>query len=1060
MGNYKIQLILDGKSNIQGMMNSAGKSVKSGIDTIKQSASGADASLDKLGSSGRASFMEINYGARQAQSGIKNIKGESSGAFSAIKAGATSAGTSLKSGIESGARAGASALKSLGSAGASAIKGIGSGLDSIFSGFSTLEGVIGGVIGGFGLMEIATMSWGGATQREFNTAYLQTVMSDEAAQNYLDTIAKIVSEVPGNDTFMNALLTGALARQSDLTVDQLKMLGDAAAYYTSISQQVMGGFNQEYEREIKDYILTGNTGLMQRDGLLRNQIGILEGKSSVEDRILAINEALTKEGYKQIPLTELASSKAEELKGKFQLAATELGTRFLPHLITIIDFLTEMDTKTGGFSTQLMLAAGAAVSLGGMLGLVYSPLKDALGAAKDLAGWIKDKIPSTKVTTVKCVKDPSCEVGGTGTPGTGGKGGKSGTGASILPLAGKTLAGIVGGATVGDILSNYLVGPAFSGISGLLGGGEPFKAYHGILDIFGLGNQDYQVLNYNQAITKNAKKYGQTQGAGGKPIGEVDWSFFDSIKGAFWGKGQQKGTQSAVENVDWFRKNVFNKISTKGIGEWIKTTGLSNLSKGGLPGIISGWLGGSGGTASAAGKGGKPSILQDITGKGGLLDFSRFNIPQLKFPSLADIKNMIMGKLPKMAFKLPSLNDLKNWITSKIPKFNWKIPSIPQILQLIKTKIAELIWKIPGVSQLLGQTWQKIKDLFWQIPGVGSLLNQTWQKIKELVWQIPSAGEILGKIAEKIGDFVWPMGPSRGVSNAGGGSGGGGGKAFGPPSGIINDHIATTMSNRSGVGRGYIMNALNKRFTGVSAFNDIANGISDHLSYEFYFGGQKSNEQVWQSGTCNCYDGAEFLIAEGGQRFGLSTGMANGMWDGTSIPHTWSTIGGQEFDMAAKLIRGYWNHPAGPEKDFDQFMTDIGPGLEWMAYGGHRIDPYDALGNAGNCFDMTLGVMGIASNLFGLPSKMIWGHYEGNSHVWAQVGNRYYDPTRMALERTYSPPPQGPAPKRIAGKGDTFIIEFSGTVYNREELEQITKQAANKVLDEREKKRGVYDFSS
>jgi hypothetical protein len=998
MGNYKIQLILDGKSNIQGMMNSAGKSVKSGIDTIKQSASGADASLDKLGSSGRASFMEINYGARQAQSGIKNIKGESSGAFSAIKAGATSAGTSLKSGIESGARAGASALKSLGSAGASAIKGIGSGLDSIFSGFSTLEGVIGGVIGGFGLMEIATMSWGGATQREFNTAYLQTVMSDEAAQNYLDTIAKIVSEVPGNDTFMNALLTGALARQSDLTVDQLKMLGDAAAYYTSISQQVMGGFNQEYEREIKDYILTGNTGLMQRDGLLRNQIGILEGKSSVEDRILAINEALTKEGYKQIPLTELASSKAEELKGKFQLAATELGTRFLPHLITIIDFLTEMDTKTGGFSTQLMLAAGAAVSLGGMLGLVYSPLKDALGAAKDLAGWIKDKIPSTKTTTIKCKKDPSCETKSTSESGGGfwtSRPGQFLSGLSLVPalsstgtgswaaMSGATAAGTVtGGALLGlsagfglNKLDEYLTGGAGTALSS-------FKGMAGIIN----------PLNMLFAPLQTGAQSFENILTGKNPLDPI---------------------------VSFFKGDTHN---------W----GLSGLLKAG---------GGTGGLS-------------------GLLDFSRFNIPQLKFPSLADIKNMIMEKLPKMAFKLPSLNDLKNWITSKIPKFNWKIPSIPQILQLIKTKIAELIWNIPGVPQLLGQTWQKIKDLFWQIPGVGSLLNQTWQKIKELVWQIPSAGEILGKIAEKIGEFVWPMGPSRGVSNAGGGSGGGGGKAFGPPSGIINDHIATTMSNRSGVGRGHIMNALNKRFTGVSAFNDIANGISDHLSYEFYFGGQKSNEQVWQSGTCNCYDGAEFLIAEGGQRFGLSTGMANGMWDGTSIPHTWSTIGGKEFDMAAKLIRGYWNHPAGPEKDFDQFMTDIGPGLEWMAYGGHRIDPYDALGNAGNCFDMTLGVMGIASNLFGLPSKMIWGHYEGNSHVWAQVGNRYYDPTRMALERTYSPPPQGPAPKRIAGKGDTFIIEFSGTVYNREELEQITKQAANKVLDEREKKRGVYDFSS
>lgn len=138
-------------------------------------------------------------------------------------------------------------------------------------------------------------------------------------------------------------------------------------------------------------------------------------------------------------------------------------------------------------------------------------------------------------------------------------------------------------------------------------------------------------------------------------------------------------------------------------------------------------------------------------------------------------------------------------------------------------------------------------------------------------------------------------------------------------------------------------------------------------------------------------------------------------------------------------------------------MTDIGPGLEYEGYGGHGKDPFTAINDKGNCFDMTLGFMDIASTLFGLPSEMVWGTYEGNSHVWLRAGGRDYDPTRRALASTYTPPPQGPSSSQNKG-GDTFHIEFSGPVYGADNLEEITKSAVNKVLDTREKKRIEYSF--
>lgn len=307
-----------------------------------------------------------------------------------------------------------------------------------------------------------------------------------------------------------------------------------------------------------------------------------------------------------------------------------------------------------------------------------------------------------------------------------------------------------------------------------------------------------------------------------------------------------------------------------------------------------------------------------------------------------------------------------------------------------------------------------------------------------------------------IPPFTWPWGPA----STGSGSGGGGGGAFyGPPRGPIKDTIVSTMASRSGVGSGYIASAMANRFSGLGGFNPIADGMAAPLSYSFYYGDQKTNEEVWRSGQTNCYDGAQFLMSEG-NRFGLGGGLSNGVWDGTSIPHTWAVIGGQPFDMAAKLIRGFWNPPSGPAGDFAQFMTDIGPALEYVGYGGHLMNPLTALDSGGNCFDMTLGIMDVASTLFGLPSEMMWGTYDGNSHVWARIANRDYDLSRRALAGTYSPPPQGPGSSKKDG-GIHFhegAIKLEGTFVGMEHYKKEIKRYANEAMEEAADKYNMYDF--
>lgn len=941
MATYKIELLLSGKNQLANVMNNAAGSVKGGIDKIKASATGANKSLESIANNGKSAFMAINYGAESAVKSVGKVG---------------DAGSKAGSQVAKGGEVGAKGLNKVSSAGKGAI-------DTM----DGLSGVIGGVVSGFGLMEIATASWTGSTTKQFNKAYLETKMSSAAADQYISQIQQIVAEVPGDDTFMNNLMTGAVAKQTNLTAAELKMMGIASADYLTTSQ-AMGKSQMETQMDLKEYILTGNTSQLERDSILKQQMSTLEGQGTVSERILALNKALQAEGYAGLSQLDIASIKAEELKGKFQLAATAVGEKILPYIEKFLDYVLELDQQTGGLSTQIGLLAGAAVAAGGALSLILSPIKSAVDNAKDLVGWIKDKIPSTKTTTVKCVKDPSCTEGST--TATGGSKGAGGVGAAtIMRGLGSLL--IVGAAGVAG-------GYGLKQINDMVGGG-----HQNLMNTIGL------------------------QG----PIGTGPGAFAGAMIG-----GEQ------MSFLDFLRAGV------PGIG--VMGTSYDTIKKL-LPG-----------TSSAAGEGGgKKSVTDDIFGEKGVLRGTP--LAGLKWPSPMQI-----------------LEKVKDVLVPKIPKLNWKPPSIASMGNWIQDKITQLEWKIPGVSSIGDWIRDKITTLGWSVPGWGDLAKWAQDKITWLAWNIPGMGQILDIISSKIPGFSWPWGPGGG-SRASTAASNVANRArvllSQGPRGPINDTIVNTMSARSGVGSGYISQALANRFSGLAGFNPIADGMAAPLSYEFYMNGQKTNQQVWESGTCNCFDGAEFLQAEASARFGLGAGLANGLWNGTSIPHTWATIGGQPFDMAAKLLRGHWNPPSGPGADFAQFMTDIGPGLEYLGYPGHGKDPYSALNGGGNCFDMTLGIMDIASNLFGLPSEMIWGTYDGNSHVWARIAGKDYDLSRKALANTYTPPPSGPTP--IGGNKDVHVhIHYEGEVYGFEDFETKTKAMVSKGLDERTMKNNRIRF--
>lgn len=73
MGTYKIELILDGKSNLSKMMGDAGNSVKAGMDAIKKGAGSADSSLSNIGKSASKMGNDVSSSARKGENSLKSM---------------------------------------------------------------------------------------------------------------------------------------------------------------------------------------------------------------------------------------------------------------------------------------------------------------------------------------------------------------------------------------------------------------------------------------------------------------------------------------------------------------------------------------------------------------------------------------------------------------------------------------------------------------------------------------------------------------------------------------------------------------------------------------------------------------------------------------------------------------------------------------------------------------------------------------------------------------------------------------------------------------------------
>ena len=314
-----------------------------------------------------------------------NGKDNTAGAFNSTSANirklgqeASKAGSTVGSSIGSGASRAASSISALGSTASQTFSTIRAGAQAASASLGDMGSAMTSLMGGFTAASAASMAWTGASQRQFNEMYLGTKMSKEAADGYLNTISQIVAQVPGDDTWMNSLLTGALAKETSLSADMLGRLGTAASKYVTAAQQTGASIlPANAERELTSYIKSGNTGLMVRDGLLKNHIEDLEKAKTPAERILALEKAMTEEGYLQLDTASLVSSKWETIKGQLQLAATNVGMKLLPYVEKVLDFIMDLDEATNGWSTTIAFVGAALLGLA----IAIAPIVTATAAA-------------------------------------------------------------------------------------------------------------------------------------------------------------------------------------------------------------------------------------------------------------------------------------------------------------------------------------------------------------------------------------------------------------------------------------------------------------------------------------------------------------------------------------------------------------------------------------------------------------------------------------------------------------------------------------------------------
>ena len=234
--------------------------------------------------------------------------------------------------------------------------------------FTNLSSQIAGIFGAMGLSGMVEKMWKGASERQTNMLYLMHQRGVEQANQYYNEIMDIVTQLPGDDTFLTNILNMSAAMDKNIKLDNLKELGSAITDYY-IASTMKGELPFETQKDMRKYMTTGDTRPL-RNSLLASEIDLLKNKNSILERGKALQEALDKTGFTGMSQYESATNALEELKGHFQKAFADIGGLVIAVTQPVMKFYNALDTLFGSrISQAIILVATAFVGFFGAIGV-------------------------------------------------------------------------------------------------------------------------------------------------------------------------------------------------------------------------------------------------------------------------------------------------------------------------------------------------------------------------------------------------------------------------------------------------------------------------------------------------------------------------------------------------------------------------------------------------------------------------------------------------------------------------------------------------------------------
>ena len=199
--------------------------------------------------------------------------------------------------------------------------------------------------------------------RQTNQIMLASSRGMEEAKKLYDRIQMLVVKLPGNDTFLTNILTMLGTMDKSLSAEDLEYMGGVIADYY-MGAQAKGQFNNETERELRNYLMTGQTRNLT-NSIIASEIESLKGLNSVKERTVALEKALQATGMDSIAHYDSYTNSLEEFKGRFQKAFADLGDLYLGFLQGGMKVYNFIDSLTNSALSQFVITI--AVSVMGLL---------------------------------------------------------------------------------------------------------------------------------------------------------------------------------------------------------------------------------------------------------------------------------------------------------------------------------------------------------------------------------------------------------------------------------------------------------------------------------------------------------------------------------------------------------------------------------------------------------------------------------------------------------------------------------------------------------------------